>query len=79
MKRVNKVRQIKEIVLENGNIYPLSPKVHIELDKKNKAANKLHQIYYQQGSNYGSVGDRCDYITHDELFRLEEKGMIIIN
>ena len=40
MKRINKVKQIGNIVLDNGNEYPLSPKVHIELDKKNKVSNK---------------------------------------
>lgn len=79
MKKVYKVKQIKDIVLNDGTVYPLSPIVHIELDKKSRVRNKLHQVYLQQGRCYGTVGDQCSYITHQELFELEAKGMIEIN
>lgn len=79
MKKVRSVKQLKEITLRNGNKYPFSPLVHIDLDKKSRVSSKCHQIYLQQGRCYGTVGDRCDTISHEELFELEDNGMISIN
>lgn len=78
-KRVMSVTILKDIKLANGVKYALSPQVSIILDKKRKADSKIHELIYQQGTYYGAVGDRCTYLSHDELFELEEKGMIKIN
>ncbi len=46
------------------------------LDKQNVYRNKSHQIVYQQGKCYGSVGDLCDHISHHELLQLAANGYI---
>ena len=79
MKKVKSAKQIAEIVLRNGIKYPFSSKTIIELDKKSVVAKKEHGITFQQERYFGTVGDYCHYISHDELFELEEKGMIKIN
>ncbi len=50
----------------------------IILDKKKPADKKLHQVTWQSGPKYGSVGDMTDYISHTELLQLEEQGAIKI-
>lgn len=50
----------------------------IILDKKKPYAKKLHQITWQSGPYYGSVGDMTDYISHEELLELEHQGAIMI-
>ena len=50
----------------------------IEYDAKNPIAKKNHQLIYQQGDHYGTVGDMCNYLTHDELLELEQQGYIRI-
>jgi hypothetical protein len=50
----------------------------IILDKKKPYAKKLHQITWQSGPSYGSVGDMTEYITHEELLELEQQGAITI-
>lgn len=42
------------------------------------SAKKGHQIIYQQGPRYGSVGDCCDDLTHAELLELERDGFVRI-
>lgn len=79
MRRILSVRQIKPIQInENGFVYPLNCCTKIELDKKSPSNKKEHQIVYQQGRQYGSVGDCCTSVNNDELFELEAKGMIKI-
>lgn len=39
---------------------------------------KLHQVIYQQGKAFGRVGDRCEYISHEELFALAEDRKILL-
>lgn len=78
-KIVVSVTILKDIELANGLRYALCPQVSIILDKKRKSDSKIHELIYQQGANYGTIGDRCTYLSHDELFELEEKGMIKIN
>lgn len=79
MKKVKKVTQLKEIILEDGIKFPLNNNVKIILDKKNIIAKKEHCLIFQQGRFYGTVGDYCHYLYHNELFELEEKGMVKIN
>ena len=77
--RIKSVRQIKPIqVREGGFIYPMSSSTRIILDKVRHSTKKIHDLVYQQGSQYGMVGDCCDYLNNDELLALEEKGMIVI-
>lgn len=78
-KRVNSVRILKDIVFENGMCFPNWRNTRIELDKTNPVKRKCHQLIYQQGPYYGSVGDRCEYLTHEQLFKLEADGLIKIN
>ena len=47
-------------------------------DSKSPIAKKSHCLFYQQGHNYGQVGDQCDYLSHDELLSLEREGFITI-
>lgn len=53
--------------------------VRIEYDAKAPRARKTHQLIYQQGPCYGTVGDCCDYLTHDELLELERQGFVRIS
>lgn len=48
----------------------------IEYDAKNPKAKKVHQLIYQQGDRYGTVGDCCEYLTHEKLLELEAAGHI---
>lgn len=50
----------------------------IEYDAKAPRAKKIHQLISQQGPCYGSVGDSCEYLTHDQLLQLERDGFIRI-
>lgn len=71
--------QIKEIqVTDDSFIFPIGSDTKLILDKKGPSNKKEHQLIYQQGSQYGQVGDYCTYLTNDELFELEQKGMIKI-
>lgn len=79
MKILN-VKQIKPIQLGEGRfVYPLSPKTRLILDKKKPSNKKEHQLIYQQGSHYGTVGDCCNYLNNNDLLELEAKGMILID
>lgn len=51
----------------------------IEYDTKQPITKKRHALIYQQGPYYGTIGDCCDYLTHDELLDLERRGFISIN
>ena len=77
--KILEVTQLKAIQLREGSfIFPISCQTKLILDKKSPSAKKEHQLIYQQGVNYGSVGDCCTYLTNDDLLKLEEKGMIKI-
>lgn len=77
--RILSVKQKKPIQRsENGFVFPLSSQTKINLDKKNPSRRKEHQLIFQQGRQYGAVGDCCNYLDNDELLSLEEKGMIEI-
>lgn len=56
--------------------FPMGTK--IILDKERPVAKKLHQITWQSGPYYGSVGDMTDYISQDELIELDKQGVIKI-
>lgn len=77
--RVNSVKQIAVIVIPSGKEYPHDSRTKIVLDSSAPIAKKEHQILFQQGPRYGSVGDYCYSVDHEELFELERKGMIKIN
>lgn len=75
--RILTVVQIKPIQLrEGGFIYPLNTNTKIILDRKSPSNKKIHELVYQQGIYYGSVGDCADYLSNDDLLALETKGMI---
>lgn len=48
----------------------------IEYDTNRPRAKKAHALVYQQDDQYGTVGDRCAYLTHEELLELERTGFI---
>ncbi len=77
--RILEVKQLKPIQVSEGSfIFPISFQTKIILDKKSPSSKKEHQLIYQQGRQYGEVGDCCNYLSNDELLQLEEKGMISI-
>lgn len=77
--RILSVTQLKPIQLGEGRfIYPHNSRTKINLDRKRPSNKKEHQLIYQQGPNYGTVGDCCNYLSNEELLELEAKGMISI-
>lgn len=48
----------------------------IRYDAKSTRPKKQHALVYQQGRRFGSVGDRCDYLKHDELLELASRGLV---
>lgn len=77
--RILKVTQLKAIQVSEGSFtFPISCQTRLILDKKNPSKRKVHQLIYQQGRQYGEVGDCCTYLSNDDLLKLEEKGMIKI-
>jgi hypothetical protein len=73
--RIKSARQLKPIKTRSfSSLFPIGSR--ITLDKKNVIAKKEHQILWQSGAYYGEVGDMCDYVSHEELFELHEKGYI---
>lgn len=78
--RILKVTQLKAIQVSEGKFtFPFSSQTRLILDKKNPSKRKEHQLIYQQGKNYGEVGDCCTYLSNDDLLKLEEKEMIKIH
>ena len=51
----------------------------IEYDSAAPMRKKIHQLIHQQGPRYGTIGDRCEHLTHDELLELERHGFVRIN
>jgi hypothetical protein len=51
-------------------------RTRIDYDAYTPRAKKRHQLVYQQGDVYGTVGDKCLYLTHDELLALLRDGAI---
>jgi hypothetical protein len=51
-------------------------RTRIDYDAYTPRAKKRHQLVYQQGDVYGTVGDKCSYLTHDELLALVRDGSI---
>jgi hypothetical protein len=49
----------------------------IDYDARHPIPKKQHQLVYQQGDQYGMVGDRCTYLTHDELLALIADGSVL--
>jgi hypothetical protein len=77
-KRLSTVYQLKPFHTKTFTTswFPMGTK--IILDKKKPYAKKLHQITWQSGPYYGSVGDMTDYISHEELLELEKQGVLKI-
>ncbi|HKS28949.1 MAG TPA: hypothetical protein VJS44_14075 [Pyrinomonadaceae bacterium] len=48
-------------------------------DNRSPRDKKQHQLLFQQGDRYGTVGDCCDYISHEQLLELEQQGFVRIN
>jgi hypothetical protein len=46
-------------------------------DAKRPTDKKEHQLIYQQGDRYGTVGDRCVNLGHEELLALERDGSVL--
>jgi hypothetical protein len=77
--RIKSIIQVKPISFgDNSFVFPVTCQTKFILDKKNRSDKKEHQLIYQQGRTYGMVGDRCRYLTNDELVDLEQRGLIII-
>lgn len=77
--KILSVKQLKAIQLSEGRfIFPATCQTRLILDKKSPSNKKEHQLIYQQGSQYGSVGDCCAYLSNEDLLKLEAKGMIKI-
>ncbi len=49
----------------------------IVYDAKSPVLRKHHQLVYQQGDQYGTVGDRCAYLSHEDLLALERDGSVL--
>ncbi len=47
-------------------------------DARSPKKRKTHQLVFQQGSSFGNVGDKCEYLTHDELQDLVREGKVRI-
>ncbi|WP_428663426.1 hypothetical protein [Runella sp.] len=75
--RILKVRQLKPITL-GGFVFPVNCCVLIDLDKVKPVAKKEHQIVYQQGRTFGTVGDYCMSFNHDKLLEMEKNGLVEI-
>lgn len=73
------VKILNDIQLrENGHIFTKNLSV-IEYDSKRPRKNKTHLLIYQQGREYGTIGDCCEYLTHQELEMLSAAGYVQIN
>lgn len=75
---------VKVVILRDIQLHPdghvFTKKCsRIEYDAKKPILKKLHQLVHQQGERYGTVGDCCEYLTHDQLRKLEESGHIRIH
>ena len=75
MRKINKVTVLKPIPIK-GIERPMPVFSRIELDKSYPVAKREHQVIFQQGAYYGEVGDRCYYISQEELLKLEADGIV---
>jgi len=69
---------LKDIQLRKGGHVYTRKVSALKYDANRAKAAKRHQLLYQQGEQYGTVGDCCDYLTHDQLLQLEADGYIHI-
>lgn len=74
--RLTSAQVIKPIARPGRFTFSVTSK--IELDKKNPISKKEHQLIHQQGSHYGTVGDCCEYLTHEQLFDLAKQGFVLL-
>lgn len=72
-----KVELLTDIKTDDLGVFYKSSS-RIEYDAKSPTLHKLHALIYQQGPSYGSVGDKCSYLTHDRLLLLEAAGNVRI-
>ena len=75
--KVLSVKQLKPFHTKefSTSIFPIGSRIVLD-NEHSVIADKVHQVIWQQGRNYGEVGDMCDYITHAELFDLHQRGFI---
>lgn len=53
--------------------------VNCRIKYDSRAQRKLHVLLDQRDpQRYGSIGDRCDYLSHSELLALEAAGYVKI-
>lgn len=74
--RVKAARQLKPIYTRDPETRPFPMGSRIVLDKKRDVPKKEHQLLWTSGETFGNLGDRCKYISHEELFELQRKGFI---
>lgn len=74
-----KVRILKPIIPQGWSsaFHPQSSR--LIYDSASPRKRKQHQLIYQQGSRYGTVGDMCEYLSHDDLLALERDGFVRID
>ena len=73
------VKILKDIQLrENGHLFTQKCAV-IEYDSKSRRKDKTHLLIHQQGSEYGSIGDCCEYLSQQDLESLAARGLIRID
>jgi len=75
MKRIAKVIVLKPIPIP-GIDEPMPRSSKINLDTSYPVKNREHQVVFQQGSFFGSVGDRCYSITDEYLRELDKQWII---
>lgn len=62
-------------IQEQGHTFKADT-ARVAYDAASPRAKKQHQLIYQQGATYGTVGDYCAYLSHDRLQLLEAAGYV---
>ena len=76
MKRIARVTMVFKPIPIPGIEEPMPKYSKIEIDKSYPVAKREHQVVFQQGNNYGTVGDRCYSISDAYLRQLDKEGYI---
>jgi hypothetical protein len=76
--KIKSVTVLKDIQLTADSfLYLNNGRTEVIVDKS-RSKYKEHQLIYQQGVSYGTVGDCCNYLDDEDLRVLEERGLIQI-
>lgn len=76
--KIKSVTVLKDIRLTEGSfLYLNNGRTRIVVDRS-RSKYKEHELIYQQGQSYGTVGDCCNYLDDDDLEALEQRGLIQI-